>query len=92
MNFEESLVVFSFCLISVARLKESPVLQHGVGGPLLWGWGDGWLSNGILVVFVVGGAAAAFRRGRATLERRQELREYDVTKGFPGEDVILRYS
>ena len=85
-------MVFSFCLISVARLKEGPVLQHGVGGPLLWGWGDGWLSNGILVVFVVGGAAAAFRRGRATLERRQELRECDVTKGFPGEDVTLRCS
>jgi len=90
MHFEESLVVIGFCLISVVRLKEGLDLQHGVGGPLLRNWGDGWLLNEILVVLVTGGADTSLRRGRATLERRQELREYDATKGFPGEDVILR--
>ena len=60
-----------------------------MGGPLQQLRGEGWYSKAIVVLFVVGGAATERLRGRTTLEkRRKSNREFDATKGFPGEDVV----
>ena len=60
-----------------------------MGVPLLWKQGEGWDSKAISVEYVAGAAAEEPLRGRPTLEKRQLSREFDVTKGFPGEDIIF---
>ena len=88
MQFDGSLVVFCFCLFPVERLKEFLRLQHGMGGSLLWIWEDRCASNEIWTILAVGGAAAAEKGGRAsTLGKRQKKREFNPTKGYPGEDI-----
>ena len=86
MQIEDLLVNLNFCFLLVARLKESLNLWNGVAGPLLLGQAEGWNSKEILVEPGVGAAATAKSEGRSTLERRQKQREFDATKGFPGED------
>ena len=88
MQSDGSLVVLCFCLFPVERLKEFLCLQHGMGGSLLWIWEDRCASNEIWTMFTVGGAAVAKKGGRAfTLGKRQKKREFNPTKGYPGEDI-----
>jgi len=86
MRLEDSFVVLSFCLFAVERLNEILGLQQGMGVPLLWAWDEGCSSNEILVVIVVGRAATAKLGGRDILAKRWKSREFDATKGYPGED------
>ena len=88
MHFDDSLAVLCFCLFPVERLKEILWLRHGVGGPLLWLWEDRCASNEIWTILAVGGATAVEKGGRAALGKTQEKREYDPTKGYPGEDIL----
>ena len=87
MKFEDFLVLLNFCLLPVARLKESLWLQYGLGGPLLRTRVEGCCSKEFLVVFVVVvRGATATPRGRHILGRRRKQREFDSTRGYPGED------
>ena len=88
MRFEEFLAALSFCLFLVVRLKKGPRPYHGVRVPLVWNWGEGWDSKAISVEYVVGGAAKEPSGGRPILWKRQRSREFNATKGYPGEDVI----
>ena len=70
------------------RPSANLILQQGMGVPLLREWAEGWCYKESLVVF-----AAAVRvvvtkpGGRPILGRRRNQREFDPTKGYPGEDV-----
>ena len=88
MTFEGFLVVLNFCLFLVARPNESLKLHHGVRVRLLWFWGEGGVSKEILVDYVVGAATTEPLGGRPTLEKRQKTRDFNPTKGFPGEDIL----
>ena len=88
MRSEEFLVVLSFSLFLVERLKKGLVAYHGVRVPLVCRWGEGWDSNAILVDYVVGGAAREPSGGRPILMKRLKSREFDATKGFPGQDIV----
>ena len=89
MDYEGLLVVL-ICLFSfVERSKEFQALQHGMGGPLLRFLDEECASNEFSVFIVAGGAVASFPRGgRATRSAsRQQHRNFDSTKGYPGEDI-----
>ena len=51
-------------------------------------WEDRCASNEIWTILAVGGATAVEKGGRAALGKTQEKREYDPTKGYPGEDIL----
>ena len=55
----------------------------------MWKRGEGWDAKSITVEYVVGAATKEPLQGRPTLEKRQLSRDFDATKGFPGEDVIF---
>ena len=89
MQFADFLMALNFCFLPVVRLKESLYLQYGMGGPLLREWVEGWSSKEFLaVVVVVVRAAVAKLGGRPILGRRRKNREFDSTKGYPGEDGV----
>ena len=91
MHFEGSLVVLYFCLFPVERLKEILGLQYGMGGSLLWFWEDRCASKEIWTMLAAGGAVAVEKRGLvAALGKTQKKREYDPTKGYPGEDIVSK--
>ena len=79
-------MVLSFRLFPVERLKEFSGLLYGVGVPLRQVWDEGWSSKEFLVNSVVGRAAAVNPGGRDILGKRRKSREFDATKGYPGED------
>ena len=89
MQYEGFLVDLTCLLFAIVISKESLVKQHGVRVPLLQFWGEERVSKESFAFYVIGAAAAVFsRRGRtAYAKRRQEkYREFDSTKGYPGED------
>ena len=86
---EDLLVFLGICLSVVGRLKESLVLYHVVREPLVPSWGEKCASKVFFVVWVSGGAEAYSRRGRVTPQERQVSRDFDCTKGYPGEDVTV---
>ena len=88
IQFEDFLMAWNFCLLSVGRLKESLHSQYGMGGPLLREWAEGWSSKEIPAMSAVVRVIAAKLGGRPILGRRRKRREFDATKGYPGEDVV----
>ena len=90
MKSADFLMVLNFLLLSVERLKENLHLQYGMGGPLLRGWVEGCCSKEFLAMSAnVVRANATKLGGRHILGRRRKRREFDVTKGYPGEDVVV---
>ena len=87
MSIDDLLVVLICWLGCVARPKETWTLPHVVVGPLLLGPGEGCVSKVILVVWTAGGAALQTKEGSATLQNKKQKREFDPTRGFPGEDI-----
>ena len=87
MFFEGFLVILNWCLFWVERLKESLARCQVVVEPLTQCRGEECASKVILFVWVVGGAASNTHGGRATLQKRLQQREFDFTKGYPGEDI-----
>ena len=57
-----------------------------MGVPLLRLWDEGWSSKEIHVVTVIGRATTAKLGGRDILVKRRKSREFNATKGYPGED------
>ena len=88
MRSEEFLVVLSFSLFLVERLNKGLVAFHGVRVPLVCNRGEGWDSNAIQVDYVVGRATREPSGGRPILMKRLRSREFNPTKGFPGEDIV----
>jgi len=89
MQYEGFLVDLICLLFAIVISKESLKKLHGVRVPLLRFWGEERVSKESSMVYVVGGATAVFpREGRtACAKRRQEgRREFNSTKGYPGED------
>ena len=88
MQYDDFLVVLICLLFVFVRLTESLRMLHGVRVPLLRSWGEERVAKESPVFYVVGAAITVFsREGRtAYTKRRQEDREFDSTKGFPGED------
>ena len=94
MVCEDLLVVFTFLLFLIARSKETLSARYGVRGPLLCRKGEECAAK-VNCVFVLMGQHRHFLRGgRATFKKsRETIREFDSTRGFPGEDIhpLLRY-
>ena len=88
MQYEDFLVVLTCLLFAVGRSKESLRKLHGMGVPLLRSWGEERVSKESSVFYVVGAAMTIFpREGRTALaKRKQGDRDFDSTKGYPGED------
>ena len=89
MSYEGFLVVLRCLQFFAVRSKESLALQHGVVVPLLYFWEEECVSKEFFVFTVAGGAVAGFpRRGRTTRKwSRHQFRDFDSTRGYPGEDI-----
>ena len=88
MHCEDFLVVFCFLLSVIERSKETQVLQHGVVGLLLLVWGEECVAKETLVLVLLVEQQCRLRGGRAACtEIKQTSREFDPTRGFPGEDI-----
>ena len=87
IKYEGVLVVLTCLLFAIVRSKESPRTLHGMGVPLLRSWGEERVSKEFPVFYVVGAATTVSQEGRTTYaKRRQGDRDFDSTKGYPGED------
>ena len=88
MCFEEFLVFFGCLLFCGERLKESLGLLQGVRVLLLWQGVEKGAAKEILTKFIVGGAIVCVVEGRSPPQKRKLIfREFDDTRGFPGEDI-----
>ena len=88
MNIDELLVVLGCLLCWVERWKETRGLYYAVAGPLVPFSGERCVSKVIVAVLVAGGKVTCTDRGRAaSQQQRGQKREFDPTKGFPGEDI-----
>ena len=85
VSFEDFLLLFGCCFLAVARLKEALDLYQVVAGPLVPIRSEKCVSKVISVVGSVGGAAP-YKKGRTT---PCGGRQYDNTKGYPGEDICI---
>ena len=91
MSYEGFLVLLMCWRFFVVRSNETSVAWHGVVVPLLRYMGEECVWNKSLFFAVAGRAAKAFSRGgRATRKDRKHQtfsRNFDSTKGYPGEDI-----
>ena len=55
-------------------------------GFLRWGREEGGVAKSILRVIIAGGAAVFLMGRRALSEETEQHRDFDSTKGYPGED------
>ena len=88
MDFADLLVVICFLLFTVAKLKESLGLPHVVRVPLWRLGGERIVSKEIARMYVAGGAAAEPWRGRTVLVKSRKHREFNPTRGYPGQDIL----
>ena len=91
MQYEDLLVAFCCFLFSfVARSKVSPAGWHGVRGPLSFRWGEECAAQENSVCkLLCEGRQQNLQGGRATrTESKQKSREFDATRGYPGEDIL----
>ena len=96
MNYEDFLVAFFCLLFTLERTKETLSALHDVGGPLLNGWGEVCAVKANCVFESVGEHGLFLRGGRVHFVKiSQNNREFDATRGYPGEDILsppLHYS
>ena len=87
MYFEEFFVIVVCSILISERSKVSQKLSHGVR-VLLWrGLGDENVVKEFLQA-VVEESTSCSAEGRTFLRKKEQLhRDYDDTKGFPGEDI-----
>ena len=87
--FGEDLVFAFCCLLSLTeRLKEALVIRYGVKDPLSFNWGEERAVSPSSVLLLLKNWQQILRDGRAACrENRQLPWEFDVTMGFPGEDI-----
>ena len=89
MCFEDLLVILNCCLFYVERSKASRSLYQVVVEPLVPASGEECVSKVISVMRAAGSAEAIMKGGRSTPKKRQQKREFDPTRGYPGEDINL---
>ena len=91
MHYEDSFVLFSICLIFSANYflvpNEILELSQSVRDFLRWGREEGDVAKAISNCIFVGGAAMVQWGGRTSAEKTKQHRDFDNTKGFPGEDI-----
>ena len=85
MSVDDLLVVLYCSLVAVARFKESLQMLGEVRGPFRQEWGDKRVVNEIRRDVSV--LQTSFKGGRAVQLARGQHRDYDATRGFPGEDI-----
>ena len=89
----EDFLVASICSLffAVERPKETLIILHDMGGPLRNFWREGCVANESFVFVSSGERRGLLRSGRATCERSgRDTREFDSTKGYPGEDGMIQ--
>ena len=87
MYCEDFLVHLSICLLFSAVLpKEFSEPIQGVRDLLSWGRDEGGVAKEILWWIVVMGATTTHWEGRALAEKTKQHRDFDSTRGYPGED------
>ena len=82
------LVVLCFLILVVERSKELLELTHAVRVPLCYFWDEERVSKENTRMYVVGRAAAEPWRGRAVLVKSRKHREFNPTRGYPGQDIL----
>ena len=87
MNFEDLLVVLRFLLFAAEKLNESLGSLQAVRVPLFQLGGETSVAKVISRMYVVGRAAGEPCRGRTMLVKNRKLREFDPTRGYPGQDI-----
>ena len=90
MDYEGRLAALLCLFLFVARLKETCEAWNGMGVPLSRSTGERRVSKEILLFATVGGAMVCFFAGgrAAQTANRHQSRNYDMTKGYPGEDIL----
>ena len=87
----EDFLVASICLLCFAVERPKEVL-HDMGGPLWIFFGEGCVANKRFVFVLSGERWYLLRSGRTTCERNgRDVREFDSTKGYPGEDGLIHH-
>ena len=90
----EDFLVASICLLcfAVERPKETLIVLHDMGGPLWIFFGEGCVANENFVFVLSGERRDLLRSGRSTCEKNgRDVREFDSTKGYPGEDGLIHH-
>ena len=77
-------VFFSSLQFLVGRSKETSFLCNVVAGPLTEEWGDECVSK-VILLLGFGGKMPGFTQGGRATPRKSK--QFDGTKGYPGEDV-----
>ena len=68
------------------------IILHDMGGPLWNFWREGCVANERSVFVLSGERRDLLRSGRATCGRNgRDIREFDSTKGYPGEDGLMQH-
>mgnify|MGYP003326728869 CR=1 FL=1 len=90
MDYEGRLAALLCLFLFVERLKETCEAWNGMGVPLSRSTGERRVSKEILLFATVGGAMVCFYAGgrAAQTANRHQSRNYDATKGYPGEDIL----
>ena len=87
---EEFLVAFYWLVrVFVERSKETLGERHGVRDPLLPSWGEECANRSFVFVWLSNRRQC--RKGRAMYMSASQIREFDATKGFPGEDITFAF-
>ena len=93
MHCEDSFVSFSIWLICFANYflvpKEILELSRSVRGFLWWGQEEGGVAKAFPSRTFVGGAAIFHWEGRASAKQKSQHRDFDDTKGYPGDTLNL---
>ena len=88
VSFEDFLVLLICSIFNTTfSLKEISEIPRGVR-VLQWsGWEDRGVAKSIPFNLSVGAAVDNFWGGRASVSKMGHKREFDSTRGYPGEDI-----
>ena len=86
--YGEDCLVFLICQIFIGySVKETSELLQCVGGYLWWEGGEGDVAKAFFGEIITGGAVIGFWRGSASSKKTGQSRDFDNTRGYPGEDI-----
>ena len=84
----EDFLLFLICQIFVGySAKETSELLQCVRGYLWWEGGEGGVAKAFSRILFTGGAVFGFWRGSALSTKTGQSRDFDSTRGYPGEDI-----
>ena len=88
MLFEDFLVLLICSIFFTKSLKEISNVPRGVRVLRWFGWEERGVAKEILFYWFAGAAADKYWGGRETVKKTVQHREFDSTRGYPGEDVL----